>query len=55
MAATLRLTFPLAVTPYGIAALIALLASTDNGPRVGLIIAILIGVMVINLLAMLFA
>jgi len=55
MAATLRLTFPLVVTPYGIAALIALLASTSHGTRIELIFGILFGVMVLNLLAMLFA
>jgi len=30
VAAALRLTFPLVVSPYGIAALIALLAATDD-------------------------
>jgi small neutral amino acid transporter SnatA (MarC family) len=54
-AATLRLTFPLVVTPYGIAAVIALLASTTEVARFGLIVAILAGVMVLNLLGMLYA
>jgi multiple antibiotic resistance protein len=55
VAATLQLTFPLVVTPYGIAALIVLLASTADGTRIELIFAILGGVMLLNLLAMLFA
>jgi len=55
MAAALQLTFPAVVTPYGIAALIALLASTADTLRVELIFGLLLGVMVLNLLAMLFA
>jgi multiple antibiotic resistance protein len=53
MAATLRLTFPLVVTPYGIAALIGLLVAAGpemNGP----IVAILVLIMVLNLLGMVF-
>lgn len=55
MAAALQLTFPTVVTPYGVAALIALLAATQNSYRAELIIGIVLGVMVLNLLAMLFA
>ena len=56
MRATLRLTFPLVVTPYGIAALIAVLAtaSIDNPSAVTGIYALLVLVMVLDLLAMLF-
>jgi multiple antibiotic resistance protein len=53
MAAALRLTFPLVVSPYGIAALIALLAGTDDPAMVRAIYVILIIVMALNLLAML--
>jgi multiple antibiotic resistance protein len=55
MAAALKLAFPGVLTPYGIAAVIALLASSPNASRTVLILAILGGVMVLNLLAMLFA
>jgi len=54
MRATLRLTFPLVVTPYGIAALIAVLASTGDPSMITGIYLVLIFVMVLNLLAMLF-
>jgi multiple antibiotic resistance protein len=53
MTAALRLTFPLVVSPYGIAALIALLASTDDPAMIRATYVILIIVMVLNLLAML--
>jgi multiple antibiotic resistance protein len=53
MKATLRLTFPLVVTPYGIAALIGLLVAAEPSADVG-IYAILVLVMVVNLLGMLF-
>ena len=55
MAAAVRVTFPLVVTPYGIAALIVLLANSHEAARTASIVAILIGVMVLNLLALLFA
>jgi multiple antibiotic resistance protein len=55
MAAALRLTFPLAVTPYGIAALILLLSATEEVARRGVIWACLGVVMLFNLLAMLYA
>ncbi len=54
MAATLRLTFPLEVTPYGIAALIAVLDIVDARMVAGVCILLVI-VMLLNLLAMLFA
>jgi multiple antibiotic resistance protein len=52
--AALRLTFPLVVTPYGIAALIAVLSATDDPVRTKDIYLILLAVMLLNLLAMLF-
>jgi multiple antibiotic resistance protein len=55
MAAALRLAFPTVVTPYGIAAVIALLVNSPDAARTASILAILIGVMVVNLLAMLYA
>jgi multiple antibiotic resistance protein len=55
MAAALRVAFPTVVTPYGIAALIALLLNSPDAARTAAILAILIGVMVANLLAMLYA
>jgi len=54
MAASLRLTFPLVVTPYGIAALIALLTGSDDPTTVKEIYIVLVAIMVLNLLAMLF-
>jgi multiple antibiotic resistance protein len=55
MAAALRVAFPIVVTPYGIAAVIALLVNSPDGARTGAIFAILIAVMALNLLAMLYA
>ncbi|HEY1459859.1 MAG TPA: MarC family protein [Casimicrobiaceae bacterium] len=55
MAAAMRVTFPLVVTPYGIAALIVMLANSPDSARTLSVLAILAGVMVLNLLAMLFA
>ena len=54
MAAALRLAFPTVVTPYGIAAVIALLANSPDAKRTAIIVAMLIAVMVTNLLAMLY-
>ena len=54
MAATLALTFPLVVTPYGIAAVILLIASAADRPRLLTIFVIAAVVMLVNLLAMLF-
>ena len=54
MAATLRLTFPLVVTPYGVAGLIAVLDLATDSKAVATVYALLVVVMVLNLLAMLF-
>jgi len=55
LAAAMRITFPTVITPYGIAALIVLLANSHEVGRTSHILAILLAVMVLNLLAMLFA
>ena len=54
MQAALRLVFPIVITPYGVAAVIAILAAAADLQRVGLIVALLLGVMVLNLLGMMF-
>jgi multiple antibiotic resistance protein len=54
MAAALRVVFPTVVTPYGIAAVIALLANSPGAARTAFILAMLIGVMALNLLVMLY-
>ena len=54
MAATLALTFPLVVTPYGIAAVILLIATAADRSRLLTIFVIAAVVMLVNLLAMLF-
>jgi multiple antibiotic resistance protein len=55
LAAALKLTFPTVLTPYGVAALITLLAATQDTARFGAIYGLAFAVMVLNLLAMLFA
>jgi multiple antibiotic resistance protein len=55
MPAALRLLFPIVLTPYGIAAAIILLVASNETQRTETIIALLVAVMLLNLLAMLFA
>jgi multiple antibiotic resistance protein len=55
LAAAMRIAFPTIVTPYGVAALIVLLSSSHDGARTASILALLVGVMVLDLLAMLYA
>jgi len=55
MAAAMRITFPIVVTPYGIAALIVVLANSPNAERTAAILLILLAVMVLNLLAMVYS
>lgn len=50
----MRLVFPVTVTPYGIAALILLIAMSRDYSRTSLVIALVVAVMALNLLAMLF-
>lgn len=52
-AAALRLAFPSIVTPYGIAAVMVLLARSHNSERTTVIVGILTVVMLLNLAAML--
>ncbi len=54
MAAAMRITFPTVVTPYGIAALIVVLANSRDVQRTGIIFALLAAVMMLNLLTMLY-
>ena len=54
MAAALRVVFPTVVTPYGIAAVISLLSNSPSAARTVGILAVLIGVMALNLLVMLY-
>jgi multiple antibiotic resistance protein len=55
IAAACRLVFPIVLTPYGIAAVIALLASSTDSERTLTIVGLVVFVMVLNLVAMLFA
>jgi multiple antibiotic resistance protein len=55
LAAARRIVFPIILPPYGIAAVMALLARSDSTPRTEIIVAILLGIMVLDLLAMWFA
>ena len=54
-AAALKLTFPTVITPYGIAAVIALLAATDDPARMRLIVVLALFVMALNYVFMIFA
>lgn len=54
-AAAARLVFPIVLTAYGIAAVIALLAESDRPERTATILILLLIVMVLDLLAMLYA
>jgi multiple antibiotic resistance protein len=55
LAAAARIVFPILLTPYGVAAAIALLASSPSGERTATILGLLVAVMLLNLLAMWFA
>jgi len=54
-AAALKLTFPTVLTPYGIAAVIALLAATDDPARVRMILGLTLLVMALNYVFMMLA
>ena len=54
-AAALKLLFPVVLTPFGIAAVIVLLALSTEGTRTEIIVGMVVVVMLLNLLAMLFA
>jgi len=53
--AALKLLFPIVLTPFGIAAVIVLLALSTESGRTAIIIGIVVVVMLLNLIAMLFA
>jgi len=54
-AAALQLLFPIVLTPFGIAAVIVLLSLSTDTERTGIIIAVVVAVMLLNLAAMWFA
>ena len=54
-AAALKLLFPLVLTPFGIAAVIVLLALSTEGGRTELIVGMVVAVMLLNLITMPFA
>jgi multiple antibiotic resistance protein len=54
-AAAAQLVFPIVITAYGIAGVIALLAASDRPERTAMILVLLLIVMVLDLLAMLYA
>jgi small neutral amino acid transporter SnatA (MarC family) len=53
--AAARLVFPMVLTPYGIAAAIALLASSPSTERTAALLGLIVAVLLLDLLAMLFA
>jgi multiple antibiotic resistance protein len=53
-AAALKLLFPMVLTPFGIAAVIVLLALSTDGARTALVIGMVVAVMLLNLVSMLF-
>jgi multiple antibiotic resistance protein len=53
--AALKLLFPIVLTPFGIAAVIVLLALSTESGRTAIIIGMVVVVMLLNLIAMLFA
>ena len=53
--AALKLLFPIVLTPFGIAAVIVLLALSTEGGRTEIIIGMVVAVMLLNLIAMLLA
>jgi multiple antibiotic resistance protein len=54
-AAALKLLFPIVLTPFGIAAVIVLLALSTESGRTAIIVGMVVVVMLLNLIAMLFA
>jgi multiple antibiotic resistance protein len=55
IAAACNIVYPIVLTPYGIAAVIALLGASGGTTRTAVILSLLVVVMVLNLLAMWFA
>jgi multiple antibiotic resistance protein len=54
-AAAVKLLFPIVLTPFGIAAVIVLLALSSGADRTELIVGMVVAVMLLNLVCMLFA
>jgi multiple antibiotic resistance protein len=54
-AAALKLLFPIVLTPFGIAAVIVLLALSTESGRTAVIVGMVVAVMLLNLIAMMFA
>jgi len=54
-AAAIRLVFPIVLTPYGMATVIVALSASNEAARSLTIVGLLVAVMLLNLLAMLFA
>jgi multiple antibiotic resistance protein len=50
----MQVVFPMVLTPYGLAAVIALLALSHEAGRIGVIVAVLVAVMLLNLVTMAF-
>jgi multiple antibiotic resistance protein len=50
----MNVVFPMVLTPYGLAAVIVLLAMSHGAQRTGVIVGVLLAVMVLNLLSMVF-
>jgi multiple antibiotic resistance protein len=55
MVAATQLLFPIVLTPYGIAAVIAVMGASTDVARTGVILTIVLAIMVLDLLAMWFA
>jgi multiple antibiotic resistance protein len=55
LAAARQLVFPIVLTPYGIAAVIAMLSATSDAQRITMILSLVVVVMILDLIAMLFA
>jgi multiple antibiotic resistance protein len=54
-ARAIRLVFPVVLTPYGLAAIIAALAARAETQRTSVVLGLVLGIMGLNLLAMLYA
>ena len=54
-ARAMRLVFPVVLTPYGLAAIIAALAARAETQRIGVVLGLVLVIMGLNLLAMLYA
>lgn len=55
IALAIRLVFPVVLTPYGLAAVIAALAARAETQRTGVVLGLVLAIMALNLVAMLYA